>query len=150
MCGQLHPSLEADLKFRQPVFLSELDWKGIVELTPGRSQVYRPVAPNTPKKFFAWNDFPGIERDFALIVDVSVEAEALLQVAKESAKPWVQQVRVFDVYQGKGVPEGKKSVGLRVAFRAPDRSLREEEVEPWVQKMVQTWKKNFGAERRGE
>lgn len=146
--GRMHPALETLLKLRQPLWLAELDWKAVVELTPGRSVVYRPQAEWTHPKFQTWGEHPGIERDFALIVSESETAEGLLQTAQKTGKPLLQSARVFDVYRGESVPAGKKSVAIRVHFGVIDRSLREDEVEPIAGKLIAAWKKQHAADLR--
>jgi len=83
--------------------------------------------------FQSFSRFPGLERDLAFIAPDDVAAGWLLEqaerVARKLQKDSFQGVEVFDVYRGKGIPDGSRSVGLRFRFRAPDRTLEDKKVD---------------------
>lgn len=74
--------------------------------------------------------FPYIERDTALIVDAGLEAAAVLDWLRSYPADLIEEVALFDVYQGKNIPEGKKSIAFTVRYRAADRTLTDEEIDP--------------------
>jgi phenylalanyl-tRNA synthetase beta chain len=79
---------------------------------------------------------PGVERDLALLVPDSLPVGRLLEVISESAGEGFREASVFDVYQGKGVPEGMRSVAFRLRFRAEGRSLTDAEVDGAVRQVL--------------
>jgi phenylalanyl-tRNA synthetase beta chain len=98
-------------------------------------QSYRPV----PR-------FPSVPRDIALVLDSSVQHEKILDVIGHF--PLVTQVRLFDVYSGKQVPEGKKSLAYSLVFMAPDHTLTDDEVNVVMEKILARLNTEFGATLR--
>jgi len=105
-------------------------------------------------RFTAFSDFPGSERDLALVVGEDIPAEAVRQtLAKVAAESTggafeVDAVEVFDVYQGQGLPEGRKSLAFSIKYRSPERTLKEKEVNSAFD-AVQKSMKDAGYEVRG-
>ena len=114
--GEIHPALLAALDLPSPVIYFEW-W-----LDSGPHRVVRP--PAQPPRF------PAVSRDVAVVLPDSVPAARALAAVRAAAAPWLEDVRVFDVYRGQGVGPEARSIALRVRYRAPDRTLREDEVEP--------------------
>lgn len=137
--GLLHPKLSKSLKLKGSIFLAELDWSSLVKMSraPSQARTYKP-----------WSEFPGMERDFAFLVDQAVTAEKILGVLNKSGKPLVKQAKIFDVYQGAQVPAGKKSVAARVILQDDSRSLTEAEAEEVSKKLVGALQKELSAELR--
>jgi len=92
--------------------------------------------------------FQPVERDFAFIVDAAVPADKIVRAAKSADKALVTDVTVFDVYQGKGVPEGKKSLAIAVRLQPTTRTLTDAEIEQIGQKIVAAVVKATGAALR--
>lgn len=137
--GMVHPGIARQHKLKGAMGWAELDWAALAKLSRGATQgrVYR-----------AWGEFPGIERDFALVVEESVSAEKILQVAAKVAKPLARSLKVFDVYRGQPVPAGKVSVAVRIVLGDDSRSLQEAEAEGVAAKLIDAWKREVGAELR--
>lgn len=93
--------------------------------------------------------FPAVLRDIALIVDSAVAAAELMNALRRAAPPIVQAVELFDVYQGKGVAEGKKSLAFRVLMQDTQRTLEDSEVESAISAIVREADASFGATLRG-
>jgi phenylalanyl-tRNA synthetase beta chain len=93
--------------------------------------------------------FQPIERDFAFLVDAGVTAEAVLRAARSADRKLVTDVRLFDVYTGQGVPEGKKSLGLTVTLQPVEATLTDEAIEAVSQMIVLQVAKLTGATLRG-
>lgn len=137
--GLLHPRLAQELKTRAPLWLAELDWDVLVKLSRGGFEV--PV-------FKPWGQFPSIERDFALVVKNEVTADKICQLALKAGKPLIKSAKVFDIYRGSQVAEGMTSVAVRVIFYDEARSLQELEAETASARILESWKKELGAELR--
>ena len=93
--------------------------------------------------------FQPLERDFAFIVDAEIEAEKLVRAARNADKALISGARVFDLYAGKGVPEGKKSIAIAVTLQPVERTLTDAEIEAASAKIVAAVVKATGAVLRG-
>lgn len=138
--GRLHPKTERDLKIRNPLWIAELDWATLTGTARAASE---------GRKFKAWPQFPGVERDYALVVKDEVTADRIIQVALKVARPLAKSARVFDIYRGSQLALGMTSVAVRVIFYEETRSLQESEVEAMSAKILESWKKELQAELRG-
>jgi phenylalanyl-tRNA synthetase beta chain len=95
--------------------------------------------------------FPGIKRDFALLLDEAVLA-ADIEKTVRSCKPIskvLEDVKVFDVYRGKGIEPGKKSVAFSITLRDPRKTLTESEITPWMDGLTGLLTESLGASIRG-
>jgi phenylalanyl-tRNA synthetase beta chain len=132
--GEVHSNVLKSFGLIEPVFLFELDVTALVASITTQ-QSYRPV----PR-------FPTVPRDIALVLDYSVQHEKILEVIGHF--PLVTQVRLFDVYSGKQVPEGKKSLAYSLVFMAPDHTLTDDEVNVVMEKILARLNTEFGATLR--
>ncbi|RME21553.1 MAG: phenylalanine--tRNA ligase subunit beta, partial [Candidatus Zixiibacteriota bacterium] len=134
--GRVKPDLARKVEIKQPVYLAEISLMPFLE--GGR----RPVS------FTALPAFPAAPRDLAIIVDEAVRVGELLELVRKQAGALAEDVRVFDLYAGKPIPAGKKSVGISVIYRAAERSLTGEEVDALQAGIIEAVKKTFKAEVR--
>ncbi|MBU6375887.1 MAG: phenylalanine--tRNA ligase subunit beta [Bdellovibrionales bacterium] len=137
--GLLHPKFARQWKLRAPVFLCEVDFDALVRMA-------RPA--NEGRRFSSWPEYPGMERDFALVVKSEVSGEKLTAIALKVGKPLAKVAKIFDVYRGSQVAEGMTSIAVRVIFWEDTRSLQESETEEVSRKIVEAWRKEAGAELR--
>jgi phenylalanyl-tRNA synthetase beta chain len=86
-----------------------------------------------------------VVRDIALLVDAGVPAQALLDAAAEAKVALVQEVRVFDLYQGPSLPPGKKSLAFRVVMQDTERTLTDTEADAARDALIGLWGRRFGA-----
>jgi phenylalanyl-tRNA synthetase beta chain len=129
--GELHPTLiEGDWG------AFELDLESLLELLP-RRVVYEDVIT-----------FPALRQDLAFVVDESTAAGDLIAAAREAAGSELRGMRVFDVYRGEGIGDGKKSVAFHVEFRSPERTLSDEDGRKLREKIVAALADQFSAELR--
>jgi phenylalanyl-tRNA synthetase beta chain len=138
--GELHPELTAAADLKGPVAAFEV----FLDAPPSpkaRATKARPKLKLSP--------FQPVERDFAFLVDIGVEAEKLVRAARNSDKTLISGARVFDVYAGKGVPEGKKSLAIAVTLQPMERTLTDAEIEAVCNKIVAAVTKATGAVLRG-
>jgi phenylalanyl-tRNA synthetase beta chain len=92
---------------------------------------------------------PAIERDLALLVPDALSAGVVETTIRDAAGGWLESVSIFDVYTGKGVPDGMRSIGYRLLFRASDRTLTDEQVDAQIERVLRRLKEEHGIERRG-
>ena len=92
--------------------------------------------------------FPWVRRDLAFVVDLNVSGGSLLEEVKKWGGTILREINIFDVYTGKQVPAGKKSIAVAMKFQADDRTLTEEEISEAVQRIIEKVKAKFGAELR--
>jgi len=93
--------------------------------------------------------FPAADRDLALLVPVGVEAAQVERLAGEVAGALLEEVRIFDLYEGEGVPEGTRSVAFRFRFRSPERTLTDDEVERATRRIGERLVEELGVHVRG-
>jgi phenylalanyl-tRNA synthetase beta chain len=91
--------------------------------------------------------YPALRQDLAFVVDEDVSVGDLIAAAREAA-PELREARVFDVYRGEQVPPGRKSIALRVAFQASDRTLSDEDAQGIRERIVAALAQRFRAELR--
>ena len=137
--GQLAPAL-ADahgLPPGEPVYVAEID------LDMAEAPVRRgPLSVEPLPKY------PSVTRDVSVLVDDTLAAATLRQTVRDAAPPTLVRVREFDRYAGKGIPEGKVSVSLRLTFRSPERTLTDAEVQQAMDAVVDALKAKHGAVQR--
>lgn len=132
--GALHPELCKALDIQGNVFVFELVLEGLLQ---GVVPAFKPLSK-----------YPQVRRDLALIVDSAVPSAAIIDLVKEQAGENLLNSFVFDIYQGKGVEEGKKSVALAMIFQHAERSLQDEEVQGIVEQLLSVLSQQLGAELR--
>ncbi len=132
--GAMHPSLAKDLGLSGAVYLFELKLEAI---TAGRLPRYSELSK-----------FPESRRDLALIVDEQVAFEDLRQSAAENAGEFLQNVTLFDVYQGQGIEVGRKSLALGLTWQHPSRTLNDDEINGAVDSVITALNTKFGASLR--
>ena len=92
--------------------------------------------------------YPEVRRDLALLLDKNVQFNQLRDLAFRSERKLLQSVDLFDVYEGKGVPEGKKSYAISYILRDDEKTLNDKQIEKIMQKLVSTYERELGAQLR--
>jgi len=95
------------------------------------------------------SDFQTVRRDFAFVVDKSVEAGAIVRAALAGDKKLITGVQVFDLFEGASLGEGKKSVAIEVAIQPQERTLTDEDLEALTKRIVESVGKQTGGVLRG-
>mgnify|MGYP000755069952 FL=1 len=134
--GCLHPTVAANFAVPEETYVLEL------ELAPLAESALR-----TPK-YTHLAKFPGTSRDIAVVVPREVTVQELEKVIRRKAGALLKDVRVFDVYTGKQVAEGSKSVAFNLVFQAADRTLTDGEVEPIIKDVVANVAEAYAAQLR--
>ena len=124
--GELHPSV-----------LRAFDIKGpVVAFETYLNRVAEPKAKGRGRGVYNPSPFQAVERDFAFLVDAKVSADAMIRAARGADKALIEDVSVFDVYEGKGVEPGKKSVAIAVRLQPTQATLTDAEIEAVAAKIV--------------
>ena len=131
--GQIHPLVAQNYGVDAELYCAELSFDELM-LAKGPDPEYVPL----PK-------FPAVTRDIAVVCDEAVTVGALEQAIRRGAKGLLKEVSLFDIYRGKGVAEGKKSVAFNLVLRADDRSLTSEEADEDVKAILATLEQDCGA-----
>jgi phenylalanyl-tRNA synthetase beta chain len=142
--GELHPELTAAAGLKGPVAAFEV----FLDAPPLPKAQSRQGASKARSKLVL-SAFQPVERDFAFLVDTTVEAEKLVRAARSADRVLITAARVFDVYAGKGVPEGKKSLAITVTLQPVERTLTDAEIEAVCNKIVAAVAKATNATLRG-
>ncbi|PEQ17747.1 phenylalanine--tRNA ligase subunit beta [Piscirickettsia salmonis] len=129
--GALHPHLAQKLNVKGKAFLFELDLQAISSATLPKAK--------------SLSRYPSIKRDLALLVDEAISAADLTTAVSDVVPEQLQDVRIFDIYQGEGIQEGKKSVALSLILQDLSRTLTEEDVAALIEKVKNTLMTTFGA-----
>ncbi len=133
--GEIHPRVLKALDIDGPVFAFEAF---IDRIPPARKK------PTKTKPALDASEFLPFTRDFAFVVAETVTAEALLRAVSGADKKLIDKVALFDVYQGKGVPDGKKSLAVEVTVQPHEKTLTDEEIEALVSRIVAQVEKATG------
>jgi phenylalanyl-tRNA synthetase beta chain len=99
-------------------------------------------------KFIEVSKFPPVRRDLAVIVDENVDAEVMLAACRKEAPPQVTETAIFDLYQGKGIDSGKKSLAFRFLMQDTQKTLTDQEVDAVIARLTQVLSDRFGAKLR--
>ncbi|QCX32935.1 phenylalanine--tRNA ligase subunit beta [Caloramator sp. E03] len=134
--GEVHPDVAENYEIEERVYVAEIDLKTLFSASKSE-KIYKPL----PK-------FPAITRDIAMIVDENITVSELEKTIKKSGNELIESIKLFDVYKGKQIPEGLKSVAFSITFRAEDRTLKDEEVNKIHESIIDTLKKKFNAQLR--
>ena len=137
--GTLHPALLDEFGIRAPLCGFEL----FVSRLPVAKE-----KSGAQKKLLTLSPFQPIERDFAFVVPDSVEAASLIRATRGADRTLIDRIDIFDVYTGKGVPDGHKSIALNVVIQPVDKTLTDAEIEALAAKIVQAVQSKTGATLR--
>ena len=121
----------------QPVFFADLNWQQLTRAV--RNQ--KVTATDLPK-------YPAVSRDLALLIDKSVEFGQIEAIAYQTEKKLLKEVRLFDVYEGKNLPEGKKSYAVNFILQDETKTMGDKQIDAIMQKLIQNLTKQLNAELR--
>ncbi|MGI5835198.1 MAG: phenylalanine--tRNA ligase subunit beta [Chloroflexota bacterium] len=137
--GEVHPTI-VDRYDMAPhkLYIGEIDFESLVSAA-SEDRAYQPL----PK-------YPAVSHDIAVILDEQIPQAEVYEVIRETGQPLLDGVELFDLYQGAAIPPGKKSLAYSLSYRAPDRTLTDEEVMEVEQRIVEALASRFGAYLRGK
>jgi phenylalanyl-tRNA synthetase beta chain len=132
--GEVHPQIMNHFDIRQPVIVCEVNLNKIQES----------IVPH----YEPFSRFPSVRRDLAILIKDSVSADLIRSAITKKAGEQLQNLHIFDVYQGKGIELGKKSIALGLTFQDPSRTLRDEEINTIIHGVVTVLEQEFDATLR--
>lgn len=135
--GGLHPDLVRKMDFSNEVFVFELDFEALAEFSLSKR-----------KRFSELSRYPFVERDLAILVDANISDDKILQLIKGADIPFLEDVKVFDMYKGKGIPVGKKSLAYSIKYSSYERTLTDDEINEAHLKVVKSLERELGAKLR--
>ena len=121
----------------QPVYFADLNWTALMKLVRKNKVQYSEISK-----------YPAVSRDLALLVDKSVEFAQIEQIARTTEKKLLKQVELFDVYEGKNLPAGKKSYAVNFILQDDQHTLNDKQIEAIMNKLIQVLKSKLNAELR--
>ena len=135
-CGKVAPQVLKGYSIKFDVFALEMDFDRLVE------------SRRSYQKYAGLPRYPAIERDIAVLVDDSVQSGSIVKAINEAGDENLRDIIVWDVYRGKQVPSGKKSIAYRLIFQNESKTLTDDEIDCVFNKIVDSLKGEFGAELR--
>ena len=134
--GEVHPQVLAHYEINRKAYLFEIDFEKWVNWAREERR-FRPL----PK-------FPAVYRDLSVVVDDALEMDKVAETIWTFKQPFIDEVNLFDVYRGAPIPGGKKSVSYRIRYQAIDRTLTDEEVNRYHEKVISRLREIFHLELR--
>jgi phenylalanyl-tRNA synthetase beta chain len=116
LVGEIHPRVSDAYDLKQTAFIFELDLEKIAGLIP-QSRVSKPI----PR-------YPAIYRDITVIIDRGIETQTVLEAVENFQEKLIENLHLFDVFEGDPIPAGKKSVSFRNTYRSPGKTLEDDDV----------------------
>ncbi|MDY8135350.1 phenylalanine--tRNA ligase subunit beta [Aquimarina sp. 2201CG5-10] len=135
--GIVKKSVLKHFSISQEVLYADFDWDTILEF-----------AKRNKVKFKGIPKFPEVRRDFALLLDHSVSFEEIHTIAKQTEKQLLKDINLFDVYQGKNLPEGKKSYAVSFTLQDENKTLTDKQIDKIMNKLQNNFENKLGAELR--
>lgn len=135
--GWIAPKLKKHFDLKNQVFYAEIDWDVVIELLRMNKV-----------KFSELNKFPAVTRDLSMLIDKNITFDQLQEVANKTERKLLKSVSLFDVYEGKNLPEGKKSYALRFVLHDENKTLKDKEIEKSMNSIQSALEKEYNIQLR--
>ena len=135
--GVLNKKLQRQFDIDTPVYYAELNWTTLMKVVRKQKVEFTDI----PK-------FPAVSRDLALLIDQSVEFQQIEECARQTEKKFLKKVELFDVYEGKNLPAGKKSYAVNFILQDAEKTMSDKQIEAIMSKLIANLKKQLNAELR--
>ena len=135
--GILAKKVLKDADIDRPVYYAEMNWTALMKVIRKNEVLYTEISK-----------FPAVSRDLALLVDEKVEFAEIEQVARQTENKLLKSVELFDVYEGKNLPQGKKSYAVNFILQDETKTLNDKQIEAIMSKLTANLKNKLGAELR--
>ncbi|MCY6370551.1 phenylalanine--tRNA ligase subunit beta [Clostridium ganghwense] len=134
--GEIHPDVSENYGVEERCYIAELNLDVLFKYA------------NTEKKYKALPKFPAVTRDLAVLIDEQVLVQEIEENIRKQGGKILESIKLFDVYQGKQIPEGKKSIAYSLIYRGENKTLTDKEVNKVHDKIVRALQFKLGAELR--
>ncbi len=135
--GILSRKLLAAADIKQEVVYAELEWDELVKMAVKAKVEFIPLPKTQP-----------VKRDLALLVDTSVTMARIEETVRQAERKLLRDIELFDVYEGKNLPTGKKSYAISMTLQDDEKTLQEKQIDNSMNRIIDALKKNLGAELR--
>ena len=135
--GKVSKKVLHKLDIDNDVFYAEINWAGVMK-----------AVKKNKVEFKELNKFPAVSRDLALLLDENIEFAQIEEIAWKTDKKLIKDVTLFDVYQGKNLPQGKKSYAVNFTIEDATKTLTDKQIDVVMQKLINNLKTKLGAELR--
>ena len=135
--GVVSHKLQKDFGIQNPVYYADLNWSALMKAIRKNKVEYTEISK-----------YPAVSRDLALLIDKQVEFAQIEQITRQSERTLLKKVELFDVYEGKNLPEGKKSYAVNFILQDEQKTMGDKQIDAIMQKIIQNLKKQLNAELR--
>lgn len=135
--GTVAKTITRKCDIKQAVFYAELNWNTLVQLSMKKQVHFTPLPKTMP-----------VKRDLALLIDNTVTMAQIETVVRQSERRILKDVTLFDVYEGKNLPEGKKSYAIAITLQDDDKTLHDKQIDQVMDKIISNLQKQLGAQLR--
>ncbi|MBC3759720.1 phenylalanine--tRNA ligase subunit beta [Hyunsoonleella sp. SJ7] len=135
--GLINKSVLKHFDISQEVVCADFNWDAILDIVKHNKITFKPI----PK-------YPEVRRDFALLLDENITFESIYKIAKQTEKQLLKNVNLFDVYQGKNLPKGKKSYAVSFTLQDEKKTLNDKQIDKIMGKLQNNFERQLGAELR--
>lgn len=135
--GILAKKVLKDADIDRPVYYAEMNWTALMKVIRKNEVLYTEISK-----------FPAVSRDLALLVDEKVEFAEIEQIARQTEKKLLKSVELFDVYEGKNLPQGKKSYAVNFILQDEQKTMGDKQIEAVMNKLISNLKNKLNCELR--
>jgi len=135
--GIVSPAIQKKAEINAPVYFAEINWTAVTNAVK-KSELHFTEVPK----------YPSVSRDLALLLDKSVDFAQVEQVARQTEKKLLKKVELFDVYEGKNLPEGKKSYAVNFILQDAEKTMNDKAIDAIMNKLITNLKKQLNCELR--
>lgn len=135
--GIVSSAIQKRFGIQNEVFYADINWAQLCKAVKKHAVHYEEVSK-----------FPAVSRDLSLLIDTKTEFAEIERIARNTEKKLLKSVELFDVYEGKNLPEGKKSYAVNFILQDPDKTLNDKAIDAIMNKLINNIKKQLGAELR--
>ena len=135
--GIVSRKIQKDAGIANEVFFADLNWTAVMK-----------AIRKNKVEYYEISKYPAVSRDLALLIDKNIEFEQIEQIARQTEKKLLKKVELFDVYEGKNLPAGKKSYAVNFILQDEQKTLNDKQIEAIMNKLIANLKKQLNAELR--